>query len=133
MGAEDFTVGLDNKGAKNNLQTGCRTHSPSAVRPFLVDCPSGRPSKRRTFEGKAKERRRINEKTAEDANCALSISMPTGEITIFFLFDATKVRNRFYSTKLFGQKYKGNQKIISDKPGLLWLFTIIVPTPIYPR
>ena len=69
----------------------------------------------------------------EDANCALSISMSTGEITIFFLFDATKVRNRFYSTKLFGQKYKGNQKIISDKPGLLWLFTIIVPTPIYPR
>ena len=36
--------------------------SPSAARPFLVDCPSGRPSKRRTFDFKARERRRVDGK-----------------------------------------------------------------------
>ena len=51
----------------------------------------------------------------EAANCALSISMPTDEITIFILFDATKVRKRFHTTKLFGQKMQRKLKIISDK------------------
>ena len=52
--------------------------------------------------------------------------MPTDEITIFILFDATKVRKRFHTTKLFGQKTQRKLKIISDKPDEITLFTISI-------
>ena len=69
--------------------------SPSAARPFLIDCPSGRPSERKMFDFKARERRRFDGKVSEDANCALSISMPTDEITIFILLTLQRYEKDF--------------------------------------
>ena len=101
--------------------------SPSAVRLFLVDCSSGRPSKRRTLEKKAKERRRFDGATTEEmrtvrwALACLPMRSPSSSF-----FDSAKVRKRFHTTKLFGQKTQRKLKIISDKPDEITLFTISI-------
>ena len=47
------------------------------------------------FDFKARERRRFDGKVSEDANCALSISMPTDEITIFILLTLQRYEKDF--------------------------------------
>ena len=97
--------------------------SPSAARPFLVDCPSRRPSKRRTFDFKARERRRVDGKwrrlrTVRWALACLPMRSPsssfwrykgTEKISYYKTFrpkNAAKIGNYFGQTEFYQGFYR---------------------------